>query len=312
MRRIKINKTEEGITLIKYLKKIFKTMPSSLLQKLIRKKYFEVNDKKASGNETLATNDEISIYLSDETFEKFYDKGNDVSYSKQQINSEDYTKRIVYEDENIIIFNKPVGMLSQGDKSSDESVNTVLNRHIEKKSTGFKASVVNRLDRNTEGLIIFAKSYIAAKEISKMIKDGNIEKRYMATINGVLKEGKGELINLYKKNEKDNKAIIKEYKGKIIEGYSFIKLKYKVIKKYKSATDVDIELITGKSHQIRAQFSYIGHPLISDKKYMDIGLYKKNFEEYGIKTQKLICYKIRFGDFESETLKRLSKRTFKI
>ena len=276
MRSIKINKTEEGITLIKYLKKVFKSMPSSLLQKLIRKKYFEVNDKKADGSETLYANDEISFFLSDETFEKFYDKDKVVSSSELKNNREDYTKRIVYEDDNIIIFNKPVGMLSQGDKSGDESVNTVLNQHIGKRNTSFKASVVNRLDRNTEGLIIFAKTYIAAKEISKMIKDDNIEKRYKATINGILKTDEGELVNLFKKNEKDNLAIVKDYNGIVPDGYSLIKLKYKVIKKSKNTEDVDIKLITGKSHQIRAQFSYIGHPLVSDKKYMDIGLYKKN------------------------------------
>ena len=312
MRSIKINKTEEGITLIKYLKKVFKSMPSSLLQKLIRKKYFEVNDKKADGSETLYANDEISFFLSDETFEKFYDKDKVVSSSELKNNREDYTKRIVYEDDNIIIFNKPVGMLSQGDKSGDESVNTVLNQHIGKRNTSFKASVVNRLDRNTEGLIIFAKTYIAAKEISKMIKDDNIEKRYKATINGILKTDEGELVNLFKKNEKDNLAIVKDYNGIVPDGYSLIKLKYKVIKKSKNTEDVDIKLITGKSHQIRAQFSYIGHPLVSDKKYMDIGLYKKNVEEFGIKSQKLLCYKIKFGNFESESLKNLSKKSFSI
>lgn len=312
MRSIKINKTEEGITLIKYLKKVFKSMPSSLLQKLLRKKYFEVNGKKASCSEVLNANDEILVFLADETFDKFYEKENTKNVSKIKSDKVDYKDRIIYEDENIIIFNKPVGMLSQGDKSGDESVNSVLNEYIGTRNSSFKASTVNRLDRNTEGLIIFAKTYIAAKELSKMIKDDNVEKRYKATINGILEKDEGELVHLFKKNEKDNKAIIKEYKGKMIDGYSLIKLKYKVIKKYKNFEDVDIELITGKSHQIRAQFSYIGHPLISDKKYMDMGLYKKNVDEFGIKTQKLICYKLKFGRFENEALKELSNKTFKI
>ena len=312
MRNIKINKTEEGITLIKYLKKVFKSMPSSLLQKLLRKKYFEVNGKKTSGSEVLNANDEILVFLADETFDKFYEKENTKNVSKIKSDKVDYKDRIIYEDENIIIFNKPVGMLSQGDKSGDESVNSVLNEYIGTRNSRFKASTVNRLDRNTEGLIIFAKTYIAAKELSKMIKDDNVEKRYKATINGILEKDEGELAHLFKKDEKDNKAIIKEYKGKMIDGYSLIKLKYKVIKKYKNFEDVDIELITGKSHQIRAQFSYIGHPLISDKKYMDMGLYKKNVDEFGIKTQKLICYKLKFGRFENEALKELSSKTFKI
>ena len=287
-------------------------MPNSLLQKLLRKKYFEINDKKTSGDEILHTGDIVSAYLSDETFDKFYEKASLDKNEKKVIDKSNILDRIVYEDENVIIFNKPVGMLSQGDKSGDESVNTVLNRYIGSKNSTFKASVVNRLDRNTEGLIIFAKTYIAAKEISKMIKDGDIEKRYKATINGVLDKDSGELVNLFKKDEKDNKAIIKEYKGKLIDGYSLINLKYKALKKYRETEDIDIELITGKSHQIRAQFSYIGHPLISDKKYMDIDLYRKNVKEFGIKSQKLICYKIKFGKFESESLKKLSNKTFTI
>ena len=312
MKSLKLTKSEEGITLVKYLKKVFKTMPNSLFQKLLRKKYFEINNKKAGGNEILHAGDVVSIYLSDETFEKFYDKLSSDSSEKSTKSLPDISDRIVYEDDNVIIFNKPVGMLSQGDKSGDESVNTVLNKYLGIQNSAFKASVVNRLDRNTEGLIIFAKTYVAAREISKMIKNGLIEKRYKATINGILEEDSGELVNLFKKDERDNKAIIKEYNGKIINGYSLIKLKYKVIKKTKATEDIDIDLITGKSHQIRAQFSYIGHPLISDKKYMDLDLYRKNVKESGLKSQKLICYKIKFGKFDEESLNNLSNKIFKI
>ena len=311
MKSIKITKNEEGITLNKYLKKIFKGMPNSLLQKLIRKNYFEINDKKSNGKEILNAYDSVSIYLSDDTFDKFYEKKEHKPLDNS-IKKDNYIERIIYEDDNIIIFNKPVGMLSQGDKSNDESVNTILNKYLRTKNSSFKPSVVNRLDRNTEGLIIFAKTYIAAKEISKMIKENDIEKRYKATVNGLILDNNGELVNLFKKDEKNNKAIVKDYNGKVPDGYSLIRLNYKVIKRYKDATDIDIMLITGKSHQIRAQFSYIGHPLIADKKYMDIALYKRNVEEYGIKSQKLICYKIKFGTFENESLKKLSNNIFKI
>lgn len=310
MREISINKSEEGRTLIKYLKKIFNTMPESLLQKLIRKKYFEINGKKANGKEVLNENDLVKIHLSDETYEKFH--ANDLNIHEKQKADFKFSNRIIYEDDNIIIFNKPAGMLSQGDKSLDESVNQVLNSYIVSQNSSFKPSVVNRLDRNTEGLIIFAKTYLTAKAISRMIKENNIEKRYRATINGILDNDSGELVNLYKKDEVNNKAILKDYNGKIIDGYSLIKLKYKVLKNYKCTSDIDIELITGKSHQIRAQFAYIGHPLVSDKKYMDIKLYDSNLKEFKTKSQKLICYKIRFGKFEEDTLKYLSNKVFKI
>ena len=310
MKSIRISKNEEGITLSKYLRRIFKSMPSSLIQKLVRKKYFDINDKRAKGDEVLKADDLIAIHLSDETFEKYFEE-NENQRNETTIDI-DYTDRIIYEDDNIIIFNKPVGLLSQGDKSGNQSVNTVLNNYIEKTNSSFKPSVVNRLDRNTEGLIIFAKTYIAAKEISSMIKDNRVEKRYRASVNGLVEEDSGELKNLYKKNEKDNKAVLKDYKGKVPDGYSLVRLKYKVLKRHKETTDVEVELITGKSHQIRAQFAYIGHPLLSDKKYMDIKLYNENVNKYGFKSQKLVCYKVKFGTFVDENLKNLSNKTFKI
>lgn len=310
MKSIRISKNEEGITLSKYLRKIFRSMPSSLIQKLVRKKYFDINDKRAKGDEILKNDDIVTIHLADETFEKYFEE-NDIQKNETTVDI-DYTDRIIYEDDNIIIFNKPVGLLSQGDKSGIQSVNTVLNKYIGNINSSFKPSVVNRLDRNTEGLIIFAKTYIAAKAISNMVKENRVEKRYKASVNGLVKEDSGELENIYKKNEKDNKAILKYYKGKVPEGYSLVKLKYKVLKRYKETTDLDVELITGKSHQIRAQFAYIGHPLLSDKKYMDTNLYNANVKKYGFKSQSLVCYKIKFGTFVEDNLKNLSNKTFKI
>lgn len=310
MKSIHISKSEDGITLIKYLRKIFKSMPSSLIQKLVRKKYFDINDKRAKGDEILKTDDMITIHLSDETFNKYCTKQS--SYKNASAGDIDYTDRIIYEDENVIIFNKPIGILSQGDKSGNQSVNSILNDYLGNINSSFKPSVVNRLDRNTEGLIIFAKTYIAAKEISSMIKNNKIEKRYKASVNGLVEEDSGELENLYKKNEKDNKAVLKKYNGKVPEGYSLAKLRYRVLKKHKETTDIDVELITGKSHQIRAQFAYIGHPLVSDKKYMDIELYNDNVKKYGCRSQKLVCYKIKFGTFSEEALKNLSNKTYKV
>ena len=314
MKKIIVNQDEEGIRLFKYLKKIFKNMPDSLLQKLIRKNYFEINGKKIDSKYVLKSNDEINIYLSDETYNKYINNLN-VENKKQNHKSDnykEYIERIIYEDKNIILFNKPIGLLSQGDKSSDASVNSILNQYLKVNESTYKPSVVNRLDRNTEGIIIFAKTYIAAREISDMIKNNIISKEYYLEVNGILDKKSGTLTNLYRKNENTNKSEIRDFNGKIIGGYSVVKLEYKVKKIKQHTTEVFVNLITGKSHQIRAQFSYIGHPLIGDKKYMDISLYKKNVEEFGIRSQKLICYKIRFGKFENKSLENLSNKTFKI
>lgn len=320
MKEIIISKTEDGMRLNKYLHKVFDSMPESLLYKLLRKKYFELNDKKTEGNEILKAGDRLSIFLSDDTFEKFY-KGSVSTQSKSSgIDCKSIVERIVYEDSNIIIFNKPVGMLSQGDKSNDESANSLLKDYTNCKvnETGnvdiFKPSIVNRLDRNTEGLLIFAKTYIAAAAISKQIQSNEILKKYKAIVNGVMQKDRQELVNLYRKDDKTNKAIIKELinENNIPDGYDIVKLIYNVVKQNKDNAVLDVELITGKSHQIRAQLSYIGHPIICDKKYMSAEKYRQNVEEYGYKSQRLICYKVKFGKFENENLKNLSNKIFEI
>ena len=331
MKKLIVDKSESGIKLIKYLKNIFKDMPGNLLHKLVRKKYFKINGIVASGNETLNSGDEISVFLGDETFEKFLHKESsrktDDGYSIDKIKN-----HIVYEDDNLIVFNKWAGLLSQDDGSRSASVNSVLNTYLtydadvknEKENDGdsfvhnaynYKPSVVNRLDRNTEGLIVFAKTYAFAREISKMISENKLEKRYKTVVNGILDKAEGILVNLYKKDENKNIAIIKdidERQGAAISDFTIVELKYKVLKEYDDTSLIDVELITGKSHQIRAQFAHTGHPIICDKKYMDISLYDSNVKTFKSKHQKLICYKIRFSDFENDDLKYLSNKSFEI
>lgn len=329
MKKLIVDKSESGIKLIKYLKNIFKDMPDNLLHKLIRKKYFKINDMVASGNETLNSGDEISVFLGDETFEKFLykvsSKNPDEEYSLDKIKN-----HITYEDDNLIVFNKWDGLLSQDDGSGNASVNSVLNTYLvygadaktEKIRDGlvrnaynYKPSVVNRLDRNTEGLIIFAKTYVFAREISRMISENKLEKRYKTIVNGILDEDEGRLINLYKKDENKKIAIIKDIinrHDKEFDDFVVVELKYKVLKKYDNTSLVDVELITGKSHQIRAQFAHVGHPIICDKKYMDTSLYDSNVKSYKSKYQKLVCYKIGFPAFENSDLKYLSNKSFEI
>lgn len=316
MKELIVKKNEEGLRLDKYLKKILAKMPLATYHKLLRKKYFEINGLSAKGNEILSNGDHIKIFLSDDTYNSFVASRNrSGSPCEPECTGELYElHRIIYEDDQIILYNKPVGLLSQGDKSGDESVNTILNNYLgtKVKNSAFIPSVVNRLDRNTSGIIIFAKTYIAAREISKMIKDNAIEKHYLALSNGILKKDSDNLINLLKKDEKTNKSIIKEYKGKIPSGYSKVELVYKVLKRYDDYTLLDIDLITGKSHQIRAQLSYLGHPIVCDKKYMDSDLYAKNLSSFKSKTQKLSCYRIKFASFIDDSLRHLSNKEFKI
>lgn len=309
MKELTLTKSEDGIKINKYLKKVLPSIPDSLLYKLFRKKYFKINDKVSKGTETVHDGDKIKLFLSDDTYKK-YEK-NEKSTLKDSKKHKDFDKKqIVYEDDNVIIFNKPVGLLSQGDTKDSISVNSILCDYIKnERNVLFAGSIVNRLDRNTNGIIIFAKTYIASREISKMIKEGNLEKHYKTLVNGVVKKDEETLTHLYKKDEKNNKAIIREAKGKL-DGYNEVKLIYKVIKRYKDSTLLDINLLSGKSHQIRAQLAYIGHPIICDKKYMDIETYKANVEKYKKVSQELTCYMIKFGKFDNETLKDISNKKF--
>lgn len=328
MKRIVINKSEDGIKLIKYLKNIFKEMPDSLIYKLIRKKYFKINGKVADGKEILKADDSVEMFLSEDTFNKFYNsKKNNTDIhigKKNKITDIDNIKKyIVYEDDNLIVFNKWQGLLSQGDGSNDISVNELLNDYLQvnelsntnkliKSSYNFTPSVVNRLDRNTEGIIIFAKTYLFSREISKMISENKVKKHYKAIVNGKVTNSDETLINLYKKDEIKNIAIIKDIDDAQNDNYSIVKLKYKVIDSKDKFSLLDINLITGKSHQIRAQLSYINHPIICDKKYMDSELYEENVRKFGMKNQKLICYKIELSDFEHSELNYLSNKKIEI
>lgn len=339
MKKIIIDKSEDGIKFIKYLKNIFKEMPDSLIYKLIRKKYFKINGKIANTKDVLKTDDSIEVYLSEDTFNKFYNyktKSLENSVKKNKINIDEIKKNIVYEDNNLIIFNKWQGILSQDNGSGDISLNKLLNEYLQfknhtnikenelnnktkdntestiKNSYNFIPSVVNRLDRNTEGLIIFAKTYLFSREISKMISENRIEKYYITIVNGKVQNKTGELVNLYKKDEKNNIAIIKDIDDNVNNDFSVVKLKYRVIDNNDDFSLLDIKLITGKSHQIRAQLSYINHPIICDKKYMNKELYEKNIQTFTFKNQKLMCYSILFSKFENNDLKYLSNKKFEI
>lgn len=318
MREIIISKNEEGIRLDKYLKKIFTNAPVNLLYKLIRKKYFEINGKKANGDETLKSEDKIAIYLSDETYDKFIDKNLTNLKSDKSKLLKGIKDKIIYEDDNLIIFNKDVGILSQSNEKNGISVNSILNDYLgESVDPIYKPSVVNRLDRNTAGIIIFAKTYMFGRAISSMIKNEEIDKYYVALVDGIVRKNELRLIHLLKKNKTINKVIIKDYNKNepIPDGYSKVELVYKVIKKYDDKTLLGIKLITGKTHQIRAQLAYIGFPILGERKYK---IKVRTFDEREKKAenkdgyQKLMCYKIKFHTFENEKLKYLDDRTFEI
>lgn len=296
MKEININENNENQRIDKYLLKYFNKAPKSFIYKMIRKKNIKLNNKKITGNEILRKNDIISIYISDETINNFREE--------KIINKTKRDFKIIFEDENIIICYKPINLVSQPDKqNSKNSLNDQLIFYLYEKgeynkSSDFTPSICNRLDRNTSGIVVFGKNFKSLQDLNKAFKEKTIDKYYITAVNGILKE-RGT-IKLFHKKE-NNKAILSH---SYLPNSKEIITEYEPICSKNNKTLLKIKLITGKSHQIRASFEYIGYPIIGDKKYNNE---KSNI--FNLKNQFLHCYKITFNEKEN-SLKYLKNKSF--
>lgn len=300
MKEFIIQKNEENQRFDKYLKKLLPNATTSFLYKMMRKKNIVLNKKKASGNEKLAVGDVIQIYLSDETFEKFHV---DLEALKQEYAflKQLSLKRlkIVYEDADMIVADKPYNMLSQKSKENDVSANEYLLGYmirngelsLEQFQT-FRPSIVNRLDRNTTGLIVFGKTLESLQTLSEQVRTHTLQKYYRTIIKGQWKEDvtlKGYL----KKDEKQNKVAFFDTKT---EDADYIETGVRPIKICDDVTLAEIHLVTGKTHQIRLHLSSMGHPIIGDIKYGDEECNNFYYKKYGVKHQLLHAYRLEFPD----------------
>ena len=303
MQQIIIEKNQSGQRFDKFLFKYFKDATFGFIYKMLRKKNITLNNKKSDGKEKLKENDIVKIFMADETIEKF--RGLFQIKLPEPINLD-----IVYEDENVIFINKKTGMLSQKSKENDVSLNEYVISYlvnegklsIEDLKT-FKPSVCNRLDRNTSGLIVAGKSLQGLQDMSKMFKERMLHKYYLAVVVGTINEPM-KITGYLKKNNKTNKVTItNKTDGEYIETY------YEPVKVLDDVTLLKVQLITGKTHQIRAHLSSINHPIIGDYKYgkKEINdIYKK---KYGIENQMLHSYQLTFETINGE-LGNLSNKTF--
>lgn len=294
MRTIDIKKNDSGQRLDKFLLKRFKTMPKSLMHKYIRTKYIKLNGKKTTPEVFLNEGDVLTLYIKDEFFENNKKEYEFMKASKKL--------ELVYEDENILLIDKKQGVIVHQDKKYDADcmVHRVLRYLYEKgeydpeSEKSFSPALCNRIDRNTAGIIIGAKNAMALRTINEKIRTREIRKFYLCVVKGNPKKKSDTLKDYLTKNEKKNTVNVS--KNKTDDSKEII-TKYKVLSydKERNLSLCEVELLTGRTHQIRAHMAYIGHPLLGDEKYGDKALNKRFHQKH----QLLCSYKLMF-DFSKD------------
>lgn len=306
MKSYEIKPNDANQRLDKFLLKSFPKLPKALMYKYVRIKRIKVNGKRAEISTKLSVGDVVDLYINDELLEKKETVYDFMSAGKQL--------SIVYEDDNIILLNKKVGLLSHPDET--EYVDTLITRvkrylfekgeYKPDEESSFAPALVNRIDRNTSGIVICAKTATALRVLNQKMKDRELHKLYLCVVHGKMDKKTDTLEGYLLKDEKKNKVFISD---KQQQGGKFIRTKYTVLGYADGLSLLEIDLLTGRTHQIRAHMASIGHPLLGDGKY---GNNKQN-KESGYKKQCLCSYKLIF-DFttDAEELSYLNGKEFTI
>ncbi len=283
-----ISKNDSGQRLDKFMVKNFPSLPSNILYKAIRKKDVKINGKRCEAKDKLIEKDELYMFLPEEFLEQ---KAKDYDFLKAPLKL-----GIIYEDENIMILDKKAGLLVHPDENYHfDSLIARVHHYLYKKEqynpeneNTFAPALINRIDRNTAGIVMAAKNADTLRIMNQKIKDREVDKFYLCAVSGVLKVKEQLLKDYLTKNEKQNRVYISDKPDK---NSKTILTKYKVLKEKKDKSLLEVELLTGRTHQIRAHLASIGHPLLGDGKY---GTNKIN-KPLGLKYQALHSYKLVFN-----------------
>ncbi len=306
MKKFIIEKNDSGQRLDKFVLKVATGLNTSLMYKYIRKKSIKVNGKRAEISYRLIEGDIIEMYINDEFFEEKKSNFLDISYDPQ-IN-------VVYEDENLLLVDKKAGVLVHEDarEQRDTLINQVLlylyknGEYNPEKENSFTPSLCNRLDKNTGGIVIVAKNAQSQRLLYDIIKTRQIEKKYLTLAFGNF-TGKEDTLKAFLK--KDSTENIVEIRNNYFEGAKEIITKYKVLEYKDNISLVEVELITGRTHQIRAHFSHIGHPILGDCKY---GKARYN-KQLPFKHQALYAYSLKFNIKDKDNpMYYLNDKIFKV
>lgn len=321
MKQVLIKENEAGQRLDKYLHKYLKEAQGSFIYKMLRKKNIILNGKKASGGEKLEIGDEIRFFLSEKTLNKMSgipsqlsEELSDKEVAEYKAAYDKYKElEIIYDNHHILIVNKPEGILTQKAAAVDLSLNEWFIGYMlhhgqlrREELRTFRPSVCNRLDRNTSGMVICGKTLPGSQKMSELLKNRDLHKFYRLYVKGKVTEP--SLIEGYLvKDEKRNTVRISP--SPVQDKSSYIKTKYEPLKIFEDKTLLEVELITGKTHQIRAHLASVGHPLLGDYKYGDKNFNDSYKKKYKIKSQLLHAYRLEFPELDGE-FSELSKRIF--
>ena len=300
MKTFTIGSNEANQRLDKYLKKLLPNASVSFLYKMLRKKNITLDKKKATGKEMLQKGAQVDVFFSDETLHKFMQDTTKMQEEFQMLQRLPMKGlSIVYEDADILIADKPYNMLSQKAKEQDLSANEYLlgylirNKALSLETFGtFRPSVCNRLDRNTTGLLLMGKTLAGAQNLSEGLRERTIHKYYRAIVSGTVTKPL-HLSGWLLKEEHTNQVKILEKKQ---EGAVRIETSYEVIQSGKNCSLLEICLITGKTHQIRAHLASAGHPIIGDRKYGDPAANHDFYDSFHVDHQLLHAYRLEFLD----------------
>ena len=308
MTELTVTKNDAGQRADRFLSKAFPNLSPTLVCKLMRKKRIKLNGAKTEPNVKLCEGDVFRFYLSDELLSKApAERANDFRTVPPDIS-------VIYEDENILLVDKPVGMVvhEDNDNTSDTLINRILcylwkkGEYVPEEENSFVPALCNRIDRNTCGIVIAAKNAESLRILNAKIHDRELVKLYLCVLSGIPEPRSATLTAYLKKLSEENRVVVSD---KPIPDGLTIKTKYRVIETAGEQTLAEVDLLTGRTHQIRAHFAHIGHPLLGDGKYGSNRLNK----QFGYKYQALCSYKLIFRfTTDAGCLEYLNNREFTV
>ena len=293
MKEIIITKNEENQRLDKFLLKYMNQASKGFVYKMLRKKRIKYNGGRAEGNELLQAGDTLRLYLSEETIHSFMEEKS-VAAAKRRFG-------IVYEDDRLLVLSKPAGLLTHPEKSSDADtlIDQVLyylyqkGQYTPKAESSFTPALCNRLDRNTSGIVIAGKTLQAVQAVNEMIRSRKLNKYYLTLVAGEIREA-GEVTAYLTKDATRNQVRISKQEGSGAKTVT----KYRPLAYAEGYTLLEIQLITGKTHQIRAHMQAIGHPVAGDRKYGSEEANQRLREEYALSNQFLHALRVEWREKE--------------